>query len=106
MQKKRMKRYKTYERVVSKNSEGSSEVTYVPVGEIEAIISPATSKTAIEMYGAEIKDILNALSFNSIDVLNGLAIYSTNTPDYIIDTKKHYSSHYSYTLKRINNAKL
>lgn len=84
---------KTDEARVINNYSGNGE-------EIIVCVWPASSYKQSQVYGQEINEILNMISDYDIDVDDGIALDSTE-PNYIVISKKSYTNHKWYELKKL-----
>ena len=96
------KTVKDNEGVVTKFYEAKSN----PARDVDTYLCeiwPASGQTMAQMYGQELKYVLNMNTdyLNELDEGDALMVESDHEPDFYIDSKLKYSRHIKYVLKKV-----
>ena len=106
MRRKQMKTYHLRKRILEKNNEGGSVVTYQPAVKIDAIIWQAGGTVQATQYGNHLAYIKNMEYAGSEELteLDGIcvAVDGKHIPDYIIKSINRDVSPLVITLERNN----
>ncbi|MFM1581214.1 hypothetical protein ABGF48_03285 [Helcococcus bovis] len=105
MKVKGVKPYKVFQMTTVSDEEANTRTEYEDLGYVDLYIYPADTGTQSQMYGVEVKDILNCLT-NEGDILErfGIAIDS-KTANYEVISRKEYNrtspAHYLLEIKKL-----
>ena len=110
LRKTQCKEYKAFSFKTVKDSEGVVTKSYVaknnPVRDVDTYLCeiwPASGQTMAQMYGQELKSVLNMNTdyLNELNEGDALMVESNHEPDFYVDSKLKYSRHIKYVLKKV-----
>lgn len=97
---KNVSKYHKAKRIITIDEEANTVVRYDALQPFYAYIYPASGQVQAQQYGRDLNYILNMITTDdTLDELDGVQVFSNESIDYEVISKKRYKEHMEYEIQ-------